>query len=208
MWAAGLVRGQIDGLDGGQPDDAATRGLGLEHRSRDLPQDVQFPVINHDPGRMDQPEGPSPRMSLCNEAGGLASAQAQPSDAQAKTLTHGARWCKLPGEWGSWSGSASIGVALANGRVGQGTFHVGCTMLLENRFSPWSRGRTHQPWPPLLQVLDDHISAHPEQLQPMTTDWWLVCTSGKAGGAGGRDRGDPLCRCKSRCWCWCWCGCW
>ena len=43
-------------------------------------------------------------------------------------------------------------------------------MLLENRFSPWSRGRTHQPWPPLLQVLDGHISAHPEQLQPMTTD--------------------------------------
>lgn len=23
---------------------------------------------------------------------------------------------------------------------------------------------------PFLQVLDDHVSAHPEQLQPMTTD--------------------------------------
>ena len=42
-------------------------------------------------------------------------------------------------------------------------------MLLENRLSPWSRRRT-QPWPPFPQMLDGYISAHPEQLQPMTTD--------------------------------------
>jgi len=89
LWAAGLVRGQIDGLDSGQPDDAAREGQDLSTAAETLPQGVSFLLINHDPGRMDQPEGPSPRMSLCNEAGGLASAQAQLPNAQAKILTHG-----------------------------------------------------------------------------------------------------------------------
>ena len=64
-------------------------------------------MINHDPSRIDQPEGPSLRTSLCNEAGGLASAQAQLSNAQVKILTHGDWERKFSGEWGSWSDSAS-----------------------------------------------------------------------------------------------------
>ena len=62
-------------------------------------------------------------------------------------------------------------------------------MSLENRFSPWSRGRT-QPWPPFPQMLDGHISAHPEQLQPMTTD--LVARLEKLVGAADVDLDAPL----------------
>ena len=62
-------------------------------------------------------------------------------------------------------------------------------MLLENRFSPWSRGRT-QPWPPFLQMLDGHISAYTEQLQPMTTD--LVARREELVGAADVDLDAPL----------------
>lgn len=66
-------------------------------------------------------------MSLRNEAGGLASAQAQLSNAQGKNLPHGGQGCKV-------AGGEDPGLA------------------------------------PFLQVLDGHISAHPEQLQPITAD--------------------------------------
>lgn len=42
-------------------------------------------------------------------------------------------------------------------------------MLLENQVQPMEQ-REAPALAPSLQVLDDHISAHPEQLQPMTTD--------------------------------------
>lgn len=95
--------------------------------------------------------------------------------------------CQVSGALGQ--AQPLLGVALANGRVGQGTFHVGCTMLLENRFNPWSRGRT-QPWPPFPQMLDGHISAHPEQLQTMTTD--LVARLEELVGAAAMDLDSPL----------------
>ena len=43
---------------------------------------------------------------------------------------------------------------------------------------------------PFLQLLDDHISAHPERLQPMTTD--LVAHLDDLVGAVDVDRNAPL----------------
>ena len=83
---------------------------------------------------------------------------------------------------------------MANQRAREGILHVpskgGVQHGARNNSSRLAQQGEDPALAPFLQVLDDHVSAHPEQLQPMTTD--LVARLDDLVGAVDVDLDAPL----------------
>ena len=102
---------------------------------------------------------------------------------------------KLAGEGCSQLGSAfAWGCVMANQRAREGILHVpskgGVQHGARNNSSRLAQQGEDPALALFLQVLDDHVSAHPEQLQPMTTD--LVARLDDLVGAVDVDLDAPL----------------